>query len=389
MMSGENKPRPRLRIAILNRNFESTGGGAERYSIAMVEELAKRHDIHVFAQTIDHERPGVTYHKVPKLLVRPRWVNQVCYAASTWWSTRRGFDVVHSHENTWHGQVQTVHVLPLRHTLFGTLSGLGLALRWLKVLTSPRLIAYLLLEHLRFAPQPDRRIIATSPSLHRLMARTYPDSASMLETIAPGVATVAGASNSDAKDKARASLGLPLQGHCVLFVGNDYRKKGLSTLLQSLSQLPAEVFLAVVGNPAYIAEFKQVASTHGVADRVYFLGALKEIDHAYVAATCLAHPTLQDTFAMVVLEAMAHGLPVVVSAENYCGISGLLVDGVNALILHEPGDASALTQLLQAVLFEPALGQRLGLAATQFCRSYSWQSLALRQEAIYNEVRSA
>ena len=40
----------RLRIAVLNRVFEATGGGAERYSIALVEQLALRHEIHVFAQ---------------------------------------------------------------------------------------------------------------------------------------------------------------------------------------------------------------------------------------------------------------------------------------------------------------------------------------------------
>ena len=43
----------RLRIAVLNRIFRPTGGGAERYSIALVEQLAAQHDIHVFAQQID------------------------------------------------------------------------------------------------------------------------------------------------------------------------------------------------------------------------------------------------------------------------------------------------------------------------------------------------
>jgi UDP-glucose:(heptosyl)LPS alpha-1,3-glucosyltransferase len=41
-------PVKRLRIAVLNRVFAATGGGAERYSIAVVEQLAARHEIHVF-----------------------------------------------------------------------------------------------------------------------------------------------------------------------------------------------------------------------------------------------------------------------------------------------------------------------------------------------------
>ena len=125
----------RLRIAVLNRTFVSTGGGAERYSIALVEQLAQRHEIHVFAQEIDHTWPGVTYHRLPRPFVKPRWLNQLWFALSSWWATRCGFDVVHSHENTWHGEVQTVHVLPVRYSLFHGRMGLGLALRWVKVAT--------------------------------------------------------------------------------------------------------------------------------------------------------------------------------------------------------------------------------------------------------------
>ena len=134
----------RLRIAVLNRVFASTGGGAERYSIALVEELAARHEIHVFAQQLDHNWPGVAYHRVSAPFLRPRWINQLWYAGATWWATRRGFDVVHSHENTWHGQVQTMHVMPVQHNLFHGRTGLSRMLRWIKAVTSPRLLVYLL-----------------------------------------------------------------------------------------------------------------------------------------------------------------------------------------------------------------------------------------------------
>lgn len=95
----------RLRIAVLSRSFDSTGGGAERYSIALVEQLAQRHEVHVFAQTIKHQWHMVHYHRLWTPLARPRWINQLWFAARSWWATRRGFDVVDSHENTWHGQV--------------------------------------------------------------------------------------------------------------------------------------------------------------------------------------------------------------------------------------------------------------------------------------------
>ncbi|UUZ73630.1 glycosyltransferase [Polaromonas sp. P1(28)-8] len=97
----------------------------------------------------------------------------------------------------------------------------------------------------------------------------------------------------------------------------------------------------------------------------------------------LVHPTLEDTFAMVVLEAMAYGLPVVVSGPRYCGISGLLQDGVNAMILEDPRDANKLAQLIQQVMGQPALQDRLMQGATEFARHYQWREIALQQEALY------
>jgi UDP-glucose:(heptosyl)LPS alpha-1,3-glucosyltransferase len=372
----------KLRIAVFNRTFSPTGGGAERYSIALVEQLSARHEMHVFAQDIDHQWPGVTYHKVSSPLRKPRWVNQLWFATATWWATRRGFDVVHSHENTWHGEVQTVHVMPVKYNLFHGRHGVRRALRWIKVVTSPRLLAYLGLERARYAPRPGRQVVVTSESLRPIMAAAYPDSRTAISVVTPGI-TLPSPVTADRKHKARAQLGLPADGTCLLFVGNDYRKKGLEALLQAMVQLPADVVLAVVGNPAHIAEFRAIAETLKLGARVFFLGALKDVSPAYEAADILVHPTFEDTFAMVVLEAMAHGLPVVVSGPRYCGISGLLGQGVNALLLDDPRDAAELTRVLQDLLAQAALRETLSGGAVAFAAHYQWREIALQQEALY------
>lgn len=378
----------RLRIAVLNRVFSPTGGGAERYSIALVEQLAQRHEIHIFAQQIEHQWPGVTYHRVSAPMLKPRWINQLWYAAATWLATRRGFDVVHSHENTWHGHVQTLHVLPVKYNLFHRRTGFQRLLRWVKVLTSPRLLAYLLFERARLSGDAQRHsVVVTSLSLLQIVGSTYPRSAHMLKVITPGVALF---DPTDATQKlsARGSLGLPRSGSCILFVGHDYRKKGLDVLIKAMSKLPADSFLTVVGNPAQIPLFSDQASKMGLDSRVFFLGALKDISVAYAAADILAHPTLEDTFAMVVLEAMAHGLPAIVSDERYCGISALLTDGVNALILDDPKDEKKLLLALSKVLQDDHLRKRLGEAAVAFSRSHQWPAIALQQEALYFSICS-
>ncbi|MDD2920321.1 glycosyltransferase family 4 protein [Rhodoferax sp.] len=376
----------RLRIAVLNRQFAATGGGAERYSIALVEHLAARHDIHVFAQRIDHCWPGVSYHQISCPLKRPRWINQLWYAAASWWATRKGFDVVHSHENTWHGQVQTVHVLPVKYNLLHGLSGWRRALRWLKVVTSPRLLVYLALERSRYSLRRPRAIVLTSNTLLPQLLEAYPACAPAILVVTPGVDRVWGLATSFEKAEARRKLGLPADGFCILFAGNDYRKKGLNTLLQALQQLPAHCHLAVVGNPAHIPVFQAQVGATGLDQRVFFLGALPDVAPAYQAADVLAHPTQEDTFAMVVLEAMAHGLPVVVSCERYCGIAALLTHEANALVLADPMDAQALATALTRLVGDQALVERLFTAALDFAQQHQWAALALQQESIYRTV---
>lgn len=385
-MSGLGTTPKRLRIAVLNRIFSSTGGGAERYSIALVEQLAQRHEIHVFAQQIHHQWPGVQYHTIAQPFQRPRWLNQLWFAFASWWQTRKGFDVVHSHELVWHGQVQTVHVVPVRYSLLQGRTGLARALRWLKIATSPRLLVYLALERARYGVADGRCIALASSSQLPIMAEVYPLAVPACQVVSPGVVAVPGLASDAQRQAARQRLGLPVQGRCVLFVGNDFRKKGLPTLLGVMAQLPADAYLAVVGNAAQQSLVQAELQASGQAQRVYFLGALSAVEVAYQAADCLAHPTLEDTFAMVVLEALSHGLPVVLSGMPYCGIAADLRDGQDALLLADPRDPQALTTALRRLLDDAVLTARLREYGLAFARRHLWSELAQQQEAIYQRL---
>ena len=311
----------------------------------------------------------------------------------TWWLTRKAsrhasghdFDIVHSHENTWHGTVQTVHVLPVKHKLFNGLKGWQRALRWFKVCTSTRLLAYLALERSRFASQPHRHIVLTSPSLMATFKATYPDCGNLLSVITPGVAKVDFSFN---KTAAKQALDLPVQGWTIAFVGNDYEKKGLPALLAALKALPEHVNLLAVGNADQVPVYQAQAEKLGVGQRVKFLGVLNSVEQVYQAADCLAHPTLEDTFAMVVLEAMSYRLPVVVSGEKYCGIAGLLRHGQNALILENPKDVAELTEALKKVIFDSALHERLSQQAHLFAEGFAWGEIARQQEAVYASIKA-
>ena len=97
----------------------------------------------------------------------------------------------------------------------------------------------------------------------------------------------------------------------------------------------------------------------------------------------LVHPTLDDTFAMVVLEGLAHGLPVVVSGPAQCGISTLLRDGKDALLLTDPQDSQELLDTLQRLLADKALQQRLSANGRAFAQAHTWEHAAQAYERLY------
>jgi len=367
--------------------------------MALVNGLAPSHEIHVFSQFREHEDPRVNYRAVPQILVRPRWINQLFFAAYTWWATRRGFDVVHSHENTWHGSIQTVHVLPVWFNYFGgrrdSARGASLpqpvrnVLRWTQVCTSPRLLTYLGLESLRFRPKPGRFVVCVSQNLRQVMAETFPASEGSLRVIAPGLSAVAGRCLPNERADARIKLELPIEGRCLLFVGKQFRKKGLPAVLEALKDICDDVFLLAIVADELVGEALELVGKHQLTARVKVRGALSTMELAYRAADCLVHPTLEDTYAMVVLEAMSHGVPAIVSAAEFCGISAELNDGENALILNDPKSGNELRIAIDRVFDDVGLSERLSSGGIDFARGRAWSEVVISYESVFRDSVAA
>jgi glycosyltransferase involved in cell wall biosynthesis len=100
----------------------------------------------------------------------------------------------------------------------------------------------------------------------------------------------------------------------------------------------------------------------------------------------LVHPTLEDAYGMVVLEAMAHGLPVVVSDAPYSGIAQDLRDGENALLLKDPRDVSEIATALQRLQTDVDLEMGLSIRAKAFAQAHSWERTASGYEAMYTKI---
>ncbi|CAB3920291.1 glycosyltransferase family 4 protein [Achromobacter ruhlandii] len=367
----------RLRIALLVDRFGNRFGGAEAYGVELMRVLGQRHDVSVVARDFDSDLP------FPFLPVRfpgwlPSWMRVLYFAWKADRLTRGRYDIVHSHMNGWAGEIQVMHVTPVRYNRLTRVKPLKRALAWL----SPRLATYLLLEKSRVRRAPARRVVAVSglimDQLHRSYGPRLP-----VEIIAPGVKLPAPESAA-ARAATRAQVGWDADTIGCLLVARNPLRKGLPALLDALALLPPRYRLLVVG--ADQATRDRVRAAGAVASRVSLVDPTPEVARYFAAADIYAHPTLNDSYAMAPLEAMSHGLPVVVSSPAYCGFAQYLSAGKDALILQDPRDGAQLAQALQRLGDEPELRAALSERGMAIARDQSWEAVAARYEALYQDV---
>jgi UDP-glucose:(heptosyl)LPS alpha-1,3-glucosyltransferase len=181
----------------------------------------------------------------------------------------------------------------------------------------------------------------------------------------------------------RAQWGLNADEMAFLFVG-DMRKGGRQCI-HALSQLPAGKILFV--SRSAIEPYQALVAELGLTQRVKFAGTSSHVEQFYAAADALLLPTHYDTFAMVVAEAMAAALPVIVSRE--AGASELIEPGVNGLLLEDFSDAGELAGKMRLLLEDRGLAARIGLAARRTVERHSWDYVAAQTMLIYERLLSS
>jgi glycosyltransferase involved in cell wall biosynthesis len=190
----------------------------------------------------------------------------------------------------------------------------------------------------------------------------------------------------------RARLGLPPAGFLVLFAGYNYEQKGLFTIIRALPALRGEGASAVVaGNdPVRRRAAERLAEELGVREKVHFLGDVEDMPSCYASCDALVLPAEGEAFSMVALEAMAAGLPLVVSRDT--GIAELLEQGKDAIVLPERAAPEDVSDAIRILAEDRARGRALADAARAKARARSWDRVAeevVLQIRIMNGARDA
>ena len=156
-----------------------------------------------------------------------------------------------------------------------------------------------------------------------------------------------------------------------LFVAMNYRLKGLEPLLHAVSRLQtrAPFRLLVAGSPR-TQPYKRLAQRLGIAERVCFVGPRRDVHNCYFAADFLVHPTFYDPCSLVVLEALACGLPVITSRFN--GAGELLNPPQEGFVVSDPHDHAQLAECM-AHLLDPRRRSACGQAARRAASNWTFE----------------
>ena len=367
----------RLRLALITERFGRRFGGAESYAVHLFERLSQQHDVTVIAREFDHTL-DIKQITVGRMTGWPGWMRALHFAWHAKRLTRDGYDVVHTHAMGPAGDVHVVHVVPVKYRRFFMQSRLRAMLSCLQ----PRNLAYLWLEAASVRSLPHRHVVAVSPSVKEQLSLAYPAGQSV-ELIPPGVDVVS------VNTQVRHALRTQFDWHeadigCVLVARNPLLK-GFAAVLEALAKLPEHYKLAVVGADAQAEGYLRDRYPDLIA-RVTLRGPVSDVSPFYQAADLCVHPTLQDSFGMAPLEAMAHSLPVVLSGLPYCGFAKFVKHQHDAWVLENPKDANAIAAALLALGQDPLLRERLVKNSMTVVQAFPWDTVAQRYLAIYLDV---
>ena len=186
------------------------------------------------------------------------------------------------------------------------------------------------------------------------------------------------------REQARARLGLPADAIAIGCIGRLEEQKGHRYLLEACTKLPQPFHVIIAGDGRLRRELERRAAELGVAAQVSFLGARSDVAEILRALDIYVMPSLWEGLSLAMLEAMAAGLPLVIS--DVSGVAQAFGDeecGVRV----PPRDAAALAQAIRDLAQSPERRQRLGDAGRRRVRAeFDIEVMIRRLSAVYEEA---
>ena len=185
----------------------------------------------------------------------------------------------------------------------------------------------------------------------------------------------------------RESFGIANGTFLIGFVGRLHPQKGVEILLEAFARCHPEhknSFLLIVGEGELQNRLEAYATSLGITNQILFLGSRKEIPEILVSLDLFVLPSLWEGLPMVLLEAMAAGLPVI--ATSVGGTPEVVVDGTTGYLV-PPEDADKLATAILQLAENPELRMNFGKAGrARVEKNFSIREMVKKIEQLYRDL---
>ncbi len=368
------------RVLLVILHADPSRGGAERYTVDLSAALAARgHGVKVLATSFAPEVPAAARVEVAaRGSTRVRRYRRFLAGLSRHVAAER-YDIVHA--------MLPVPGCDVYHPHAGLAAEAvteGSALNRLRRRFNPRRQAFATIESALLAgPRPP--VVLCLSGRMKSHVRTWfdlPDDRLAVLFNAVDLEKFDPARRPDAGAEVRRRLGLG-DGPLALIVAQDFGRKGVREAMAAVGGI-AGARLVVVGRPD-AGPYRRLARAGGHADRITFAGPTDDVYAYYAAADLFVLPTRRDPCSLVVLEALAMGVPVVTTRQN--GASEIMADGVHGAVLDDPADAPALRAAVAGFL-EPDRNAAARAACLALRPALAYERHLRTLEAIYQRTHS-
>ncbi len=339
--------------------YHPSRGGAERY-LQDLSAALRLGGHRVTVAALDAEECAQTERILIKAPGFPRLSRELAFARGIRMLKKSGrFDRVVGFRHVLDADLFQPHEGLFIDSLIGSIRPFGTnplikAFLFLKKLFSPKNLFFLYADRALFKRNRGLKVAALSEMTAKSIRRRQGRRAPAITVIPNGVDTER--FNPGLRNKRDAgfmsAMGIPPRSSVVLFCAHNFRLKGLKEAIKGVA-----MFKGRGGDPVLVVagrgkprNYRSLCKRLGVEEIVIFTGDQPAMERLYAVADVLLHPTFYDPCSLVVLEALASGVPVITTGFN--GAAELMTGERAGMVLDDPSDITGIASALENILDE-------------------------------------
>ena len=372
-----------MRIAYTVFDYMKSGG-VERVVRNMARICAAQgHEIHIFSSTVPEKNAqgAPTFHKIP-LVPLPFFMRLHSFSRLTPRQLKNyTFDIIHNQGADCRMQdVITAHSC---HRAWLEYVRKTSATGYLKRQMNPAHAVIIANEKRNYSSGNYKKIIAVSENVKQELMTYYDVPPKDISVIPLGVDTTEFTPQNQLlhRQNIRQRYNLSEDHFVILMVANELRRKGLSVLLQALANTRDIPFMLMVVGCASTLAYAAQAQQLGINNKVIFIPATADIKKYYACGDAFVMPTQYEPFGLVIVEAMAAGLPVIVSK---CAGASFLLD--EKQLIQNPLDVNEVAEKIRHMAEDSGFRITAGKNAVKKIQELTWENTTKQVISVYENI---